>query len=42
MLRRFMNLPANNREQPPVTPTNDPADRFDYSLDTLVLHTNKP
>ena len=44
MLRRFMNfLPANNREQPPSTPTNDPADRFDYSLDTLVPdNTNKP
>jgi len=44
MLRRFMNfLPANNREQPPATPTNDPVDRFDYSLDTLVPdNTNKP
>jgi propionyl-CoA carboxylase beta chain len=44
MLRRFMNfLPANNREKPPVTPTNDPADRFDYSLDTLVPdNANKP
>ena len=29
MLRRFMNfIPANNKEKPPVTPTNDPADRF--------------
>mgnify|MGYP000665027603 FL=1 len=44
MLRRFMNfLPANNREQPPATPTNDPVDRFDYSLDTLVPdNPNKP
>ena len=44
MLRRFMNfLPANNREQPPATPTNDPVDRFDYSLDTLVPdNANKP
>ncbi|MCL2345972.1 MAG: acyl-CoA carboxylase subunit beta [Desulfobulbus sp.] len=44
MLRRFMNfIPANNREKPPVTPTNDPVDRFDYSLDTLVPdNTNKP
>jgi propionyl-CoA carboxylase beta chain len=44
MLRRFMNfLPANNREKPPVTPTNDPADRMDYSLDTLVPdNANKP
>ena len=44
MLRRFMNfLPANNREMPPVTLTNDPADRLDYSLDTLVPdNANKP
>jgi propionyl-CoA carboxylase beta chain len=44
MLRRFMNyLPANNREKPPVTPTNDPADRMDHSLDTLVPdNANKP
>ncbi|WP_303787339.1 acyl-CoA carboxylase subunit beta [Azovibrio restrictus] len=37
MLRRFMNfLPSSNREKPPVQPTSDPADRMDYSLDTLV------
>ena len=44
MLRRFMNfVPSNNKEKPPVTPTNDPVDRFDYSLDTLVPdNTNKP
>src|SRR5574343_1225438 len=44
MLRRFMNfIPASNKEMPPVTPTNDPADRFDYSLDTLVPdNANKP
>ena len=37
MLRRFMNfLPASNKEKPPLTPTNDPVDRMDYSLDTLV------
>lgn len=43
-LRRLMNyLPSNNREKPPVQPTNDPADRFDYSLDTLVPdNPNKP
>ncbi|MCP5425235.1 MAG: acyl-CoA carboxylase subunit beta [Gammaproteobacteria bacterium] len=36
-VRRFMNfLPANNREQPPVRPTPDPADRKEPSLDTLV------
>jgi propionyl-CoA carboxylase beta chain len=44
MLRRFMNfVPSNNREKPPVTPTNEPVDRFDYSLDTLVPdNANKP
>ncbi|MDD3481693.1 acyl-CoA carboxylase subunit beta [Azovibrio restrictus] len=43
-LRRLINfLPSNNREKPPVQPTNDPADRFDYSLDTLVPdNNNKP
>jgi propionyl-CoA carboxylase beta chain len=43
MLRRFINfLPANNRAKPPVQPTNDPADRLDQSLDTLVPdNTNK-
>lgn len=36
-LRRFIDfLPANNREQPPVRPTPDPADRAEPSLDTLV------
>jgi propionyl-CoA carboxylase beta chain len=44
MLRRFMNfLPASNKEKPPVMPTNDPADRVDHSLDTLVPdNANKP
>jgi propionyl-CoA carboxylase beta chain len=43
-LRRLMNfLPSNNRELPPVQPTNDPADRYDFSLDTLVPdNANKP
>ncbi|MDA8782381.1 acyl-CoA carboxylase subunit beta [Porticoccaceae bacterium] len=43
-LRRFMNyLPANNREKPPVWPTEDSADRIDMSLDTLVpSDPNKP
>ncbi len=37
MLRRFFNfLPANNREKPPVWPTDDPPDRLEYSLDSLV------
>jgi len=35
--RRLMNfIPANNREKPPVWPTEDPADRREMSLDTLV------
>ncbi len=43
-LRRFVDfLPSNNREKPPVRPTHDPADRDDYSLDTLVPdNPNKP
>jgi propionyl-CoA carboxylase beta chain len=36
-------LPANNREKPPLVPTDDPADRIDRSLDTLVPdNPNKP
>ncbi len=36
-LRRFMDfLPANNRQKPPVRPTQDPPDRVEDSLDTLV------
>jgi len=36
-LRRFMDfLPASNRDSPPVRPTEDPGDRQDPSLDTLV------
>ncbi|GKT20812.1 acyl-CoA carboxylase subunit beta [Acidovorax sp. SUPP3334] len=44
MLRRLYNyLPLNNREKPPVRPNNDPADRMDMSLDTLVPENpNKP
>ncbi len=44
MLRRLYNyLPLNNREKPPVRPSNDPADRMDRSLDTLVPdNPNKP
>jgi len=44
MLRRFFNyLPLNNKEKPPVRPSPDPADRLDYSLDTLVPdNPNKP
>jgi len=44
MLRRFLNfLPSNNREKPPIWPSNDPAERTENSLDTLVPHEpNKP
>jgi propionyl-CoA carboxylase beta chain len=44
MLRRFFNyLPLNNRERPPTRQSGDPADREDYSLDTLVPdNPNKP
>ena len=44
MLRRFLNfLPANNREKPPVWPSNDPAKRIEKSLDTLIpKDQNKP
>ncbi|MDO8318953.1 acyl-CoA carboxylase subunit beta, partial [Rhodoferax sp.] len=44
MLRRLYNyLPLNNREKPPTRPSNDPVDRMDMSLDTLVPeNANKP
>jgi len=44
MLRRFVNfLPANNKELPPVWPTDDKADRKIPSLDTLIpADPNKP
>ena len=44
MLRRFFNyLPLNNREKAPPRPSDDPADRIDLSLDTLVPdNPNKP
>jgi len=36
-LRRFIDfLPASNREYPPQRPTEDPADRMESSLDTLI------
>jgi len=43
MLRRFFDyLPLNNREKAPRLPGDDPADRIDMSLDTLVPdHPNK-
>jgi propionyl-CoA carboxylase beta chain len=44
MLRRMFNyLPLNNKDKPPVRRTDDPADRPDYSLDTLVPdNPNRP
>ncbi len=44
MLRRFIDyLPANCREKPPLRPTEDPAERTEPSLDTLVPdNPNKP
>ena len=43
-LRRFMNyLPANNKEKPPVWPTEDSAERAELSLDTIIPDDpNKP
>ena len=43
-LRRFIDLiPSSNREKPPVLPTEDPVDRAEISLDTLVpANPNKP
>ena len=36
-LRHFLGfLPSNNREKPPVRPTDDPADRPEPALETLV------
>jgi propionyl-CoA carboxylase beta chain len=41
--RLFSFLPLNNREKPPVVPTEDPAERTELSLDTLVPdNPNKP
>jgi propionyl-CoA carboxylase beta subunit len=44
MTRRLISfLPANNRQPPPVVPTDDPAERTELSLDTLVPdHPNQP
>ena len=43
-VRRFFDfIPLSNRERPPVQPTNDPVDRLESSLDTLVPHDpNRP
>src|ERR1700750_232534 len=41
--RLFSYLPLNNREKPPVVPTEAPADRTELSLDTLVPDSpNRP
>jgi propionyl-CoA carboxylase beta chain len=41
--RLFSFLPSNNREKPPVVPTEDHAERLERSLDTLVPdNPNKP
>jgi propionyl-CoA carboxylase beta chain len=44
MIRRLIGyIPSSNREPPPLLPVIDPADRLDYSLDTLVPdNTNLP
>jgi propionyl-CoA carboxylase beta chain len=44
MVRALLSyLPASNKEKPPLVPTDDPADRLDPSLDTLVPdNPNKP
>ncbi|WP_263769932.1 acyl-CoA carboxylase subunit beta [Propionivibrio soli] len=44
MIRRLVGfIPANNREKPPTWPGQDPADRIEFSLDTLVPNNpNKP
>jgi len=43
-LRRFVDfLPSNNKQKAPVRHTNDPADRIEPSLDTLIPeNANKP
>jgi len=42
--RRLMNfIPSNNREKPPTWPTDDPANREEMSLDSLIPNdANKP
>ena len=43
-LRDFISfLPANNQEKPPILPTNDPSDRIESSLNSLIPDDpNKP
>ena len=42
--RRLINfIPSNNRQKPPTWPTDDPADREEVSLDTLIpADANQP
>jgi propionyl-CoA carboxylase beta chain len=41
--RLFSFIPSNNREKPPIVPTDDPADRIEPSLNTLIPdNPNKP
>jgi len=44
LMRQFLNfLPLNNRQKPPLLATSDPAERVEWSLDTLVPDSpNKP
>lgn len=44
MVRELLSyLPANNMEDPPVTPTDDPVDRQEEALKTIVpVNPNKP
>jgi propionyl-CoA carboxylase beta chain len=44
MTRRLVGyIPGSNRDKPPVVPCVDPADRLDFSLDTLVpSNANQP
>jgi propionyl-CoA carboxylase beta chain len=44
MTRRLVGyIPGSNRDKPPVVPSVDPADRLDFSLDTLVpSNPNQP
>ena len=44
MLRRFVDyLPPSNRQKPPLRPTEDPPERMEMSLDTLIPdNPNKP
>ena len=41
--RLFSFIPSSNKEQPPIVPTEDTAERMEMSLDSLIPdHPNKP